>query len=108
MPDHYLHLDRRDLHHLLLGFSSFIVLCSIKAVQLMQDDQLPEGRPLKWSEDEVHGMLDVLIEQKAKMGQASSFTLPTFNLVAKQLGTGKQASSYQTKFNAVRHSVHTL
>ena len=107
MPsNHHTHLDHPTLHNLLLGFSSFVVLCGIKALQVMQHQQplqpdQPPRRRQNFPDDEVFDMLNVLIEQKPKMGQASSFTLTTFNLVARQLSTGRPASSYQTKFNSV-------
>ena len=108
MPsNHHTHLNHPTLPNFLLGFSSFVVLCGIKALQMMQHQQPSQpGRPprIPWqnfSNDKVFNMLNILIEQKLKMGQSSSFTLTTFNLVARQLGTGRPASSYQTKYNSV-------
>ena len=105
MPsDHHPHLDHLDrpaLHNLLLGFSSFVILCGIKALQIMQHQEPPKKNRVRWTDEEAEQMIDVLINHKAKMGQAASFGLPTFNIVAKQLGTTRQASSYLSKFNGV-------
>ena len=106
MPsDHHPHLDHLDhpaLHNLLLEFSSFVILCGIKALQIMQHQEPPKKNQVRWTDNlEAEQMIDVLINHKAKMGQATSFGLPTFNIVAKQLDTTRQASSYLSKFNGV-------
>lgn len=93
VTDHY-------LRHLLLGFSSFIVLCSAKAAQLTQQSMSMRG--CSYTDEEVHQLLQCLIEYRRESGQACSFSVALFSHVANILSTQRTASSLQTKFFTVR------
>jgi hypothetical protein len=88
------------LHNLLLGFLSFIVLCNIKAAQLMCQLEFKKGRRAHWNDNEIHHLID-LLKRKLKMGQSGSFPIGVLAEVAHYLGAGKDATNIHTKFKAV-------
>ncbi|KAI5985523.1 hypothetical protein EDD15DRAFT_2200612 [Pisolithus albus] len=93
-------LSIAHIHRLLLGLSAFIVLCGIKTLHMM-NMQASKRTRAHWSVDETNRMLDLLIQNKARMGQAFTFPQSVYAEVAKQLGHDKNGTMVGSKWQSV-------
>ncbi|KAI5999248.1 hypothetical protein EDD15DRAFT_2363331 [Pisolithus albus] len=94
-------LSIAHIHRLLLGLSAFIVLCGIKTLHIM-NMQTSKRTRAHWSVDETNRMLDLLIKNKARMGQAFSFPQSVYAEVAKQLGPDKNGTMVGSKWQSLK------
>ena len=106
MPSNHHPLDdtQTQIHDLLLGFSTFVVLCGIKSLKMMQQDvAMPKQTRLTncWSDTEINELLDCLLTYKGKMAEPFNFTTMTLRQAAKALDSGRAESSVSSKFSAV-------
>ncbi|KAG6371162.1 hypothetical protein JVT61DRAFT_9941 [Boletus reticuloceps] len=64
------HISINYLCRVLLGFTTFIILCSIKVLQIMQQEVTSRvsAQCFRWTEPLTVRMLNLLIEQRQKMG----------------------------------------
>ena len=97
-------LDIDYIQHILFGFSTFIVLCSVKTYQIMNNQQAVRRTRTHWSVEETHKMLKILTQQRSKMRQSFNFPSTVFAEVAKKLGPNKHLSAVSSKWQTVcRH-----
>ena len=106
MPSNHHPLDdtQTQIHDLLLGFSTFVVLCGIKSLKMMQQEvTMPKQTRLtnRWSDAEINELLDCLLTYKGKMAEPFNFTTTTLRQAAKALDSGRAESSVSSKFSAV-------
>ena len=98
-PTHY-------AHRTIIGVNAFVLLCGIKAFQLLTMQHEPEA-PKKprthWSVEETHLMLDLLIAQSSRIGQSATFPQSVYSEVARSLpSTNKTGTMVSSKFQTVR------
>ncbi|KAI6160854.1 hypothetical protein EDD17DRAFT_1760034 [Pisolithus thermaeus] len=96
-------LSINHIHHLLLGFSAFIVLCGTKTLQIMNMQAL-KRTCAHWLIDETNQMLDLLIKNKARMGQVFSFPQSVYAEVANQLGPDKNSMMVGLKWQLLKRT----
>ncbi|KAI9570906.1 hypothetical protein HD554DRAFT_2037105 [Boletus coccyginus] len=66
-------------HHAIIGINVFVLLCGIKAFQLLNMQPKPEALKkfcTHWLVEETHLMLNLLITQSSQMRQLASFPQP--------------------------------
>lgn len=98
-----------SVHYIILGFSAYIVVCGIKAMEMMHANTTGKSagtgrtRAPNWTDDEIREVLRHLIAQKARMGDAANYPLPVFNDISRMLKPNyRSPSSIQGKWGAVR------
>ncbi|KAF8556797.1 hypothetical protein OG21DRAFT_1482848 [Imleria badia] len=102
------HYNYHYLCHLLLGFSSFVVLCGVKAALLMRQPAPKKvTRRACWNNDETHRLISLLLQRKSEMGQAASLT-PTILGEVAQFLTDKDAASVLNKYQALKRKYRTI
>lgn len=107
MPSNHLHpLYIRYVHNLLLGVSSFIVLCSFKMMQVAHQDMSKQVTRIRvtWSVEETDKLLNLLIARRDNMSQSWTFPDSVLDQVAGELGADKGLSNVKNKFRVVRSS----
>ena len=102
MPPHFPvpKLTPHHIHRVVFGINAFVLLCGIKALQLL-NMQAPKKPRTHWSVEETLLMLDLLIAQSSRIGQSASFPQPVYAEVARSLNTDKTGPMVSSKFQAV-------
>ena len=95
-------LTTHHIHWVVFGINTFILLCDIKALQLL-NMQASKKPCAYWSVEETLLMLDLLTAQSSRIGQSASFPQSVYTKVAKSLNTRKIGLMVSSKFQAVRY-----
>lgn len=99
MPPHFpvSKLTTHHIHWVVFGINTFILLCGIKALRLLNMQALKKPHT-HWSVEEMLLMLDLLIAQSSRIGQLASFPQPVYAKVARSLNTDKTGPTVSSKF----------
>ncbi|KAG6376843.1 hypothetical protein JVT61DRAFT_865 [Boletus reticuloceps] len=95
----YHHLSLYHARRLVIGFNALIILCGLKTLQIMN---VPGKKTCtQWSIEDTDRMLDLLIDQKSRIGQTSTFPQSVYSEVARNLGDDKTGNAVSNKYQSV-------